>query len=179
LNSPAVFVVTRTLKILVNMLAHVSQVANVVLRKSIEIPKIDGFEQTQPTGPFAVLYHLPRCNHEQMNDLRKPNRCVFRTSIHYLSRGVHTATLSTKNGHSAGCSMQKVRKTAAELEAIVRAEAVRVIGPWPVGLRMLIYPLGDNWRATFSLEHLGLADYRDDVLPIVLRLRNEFDIIEL
>jgi len=66
LNSPAVFVVTRTLKILVNMLAHVSQVANVVLRKSIEIPKIDGFEQTQPTGPFAVLYHLPRCNHEQM-----------------------------------------------------------------------------------------------------------------
>jgi hypothetical protein len=46
--------------------------------------------------------------------------------------------------------MQKVRKTAAELEAIVRAEAVRVIGPWPVGLRMLIYPLGDNWRATFS-----------------------------
>jgi hypothetical protein len=44
---------------------------------------------------------------------------------------------------------------------------------------MLIYPLGDNWRATFSLEHLGLADYRDDVLPIVLRLRNEFDIIQL
>jgi hypothetical protein len=40
--------------------------------------------------------------------------------------------------------MQKVRKTTAELEAIVRAEAVRVIGPWPVGLRMLIYPLGDN-----------------------------------
>ena len=75
--------------------------------------------------------------------------------------------------------MQKVRKTTAELEAIVRAEAVRVIGPWPVGLRMLIYPLGDNWRAIFSLEHLGLADYRDDVLPIVLRLRNEFDIIEL
>jgi hypothetical protein len=75
--------------------------------------------------------------------------------------------------------MPKVRKTAAALEAIVRAEAARVIGPWPVGLRMLIYPLGDNWRATFSLEHLGLADYRDDVLPIVLRLRNEFDINEL
>jgi hypothetical protein len=44
--------------------------------------------------------------------------------------------------------MRKVRKTAHKLDAIVRAEAVRVIGPWPVGLRMLIYPLGDNWRAT-------------------------------
>jgi hypothetical protein len=74
--------------------------------------------------------------------------------------------------------MPKVRKTAHELDAIVRAEAVRVIGPWPVGLRMLIFPLGDNWRATFSLEHSALADYRDDVLPIVLRLRNKFDIIE-
>ena len=74
--------------------------------------------------------------------------------------------------------MPKVRKTAAELEAIVRAEAVRVIGPWPPGLRMLIFLLGDGWRATFSLEHLGLANYRDDVLPIVLRLRNEFDIME-
>lgn len=67
--------------------------------------------------------------------------------------------------------MSKVGKTAAELEAIVRAEAVRVISPWPVGLRMLIFPLGDSWRATFSLEHSGLANYRDDVLPIVLRLR--------
>jgi hypothetical protein len=75
--------------------------------------------------------------------------------------------------------MQKVRKTAHELEAIVRAEAVRVIGPWPVGLRMLIFPVGDNWRATFSLEHSALADYRDAVLPIVRRLRNESDITEL
>ena len=75
--------------------------------------------------------------------------------------------------------MQKVRKTAHELEAIVRAEAARVIGPWPAGLRMLIFPLGDTWRATFSLEHSGVADYRDDVLLIILRLRNEFDIIEL
>jgi hypothetical protein len=75
--------------------------------------------------------------------------------------------------------MPKVRKTAHELEAIVRAEAARVIGPWPVGLRMLIFPLGGNWRATFSLEHSAIADYRDDVLSIVLRLRNEFDIIEL
>jgi hypothetical protein len=74
--------------------------------------------------------------------------------------------------------MQKVRKTAHELEAIVRAEAARVIGPWPVGLRLLIFPLGDTWRATFSLEHSGVADYRDDVLPIILRLRNGFDIIE-
>ncbi len=55
----------------------------------------------------------------------------------------------------------------------------RLIGPWPVGLRMLIFPLGDNWRATFTLERSALADYRDDVLPIVLRLRNEFDIIDL
>jgi len=39
--------------------------------------------------------------------------------------------------------MQKVRKTAAELDAMVRAEAVRVIGPWPVGLRLLIFPLGN------------------------------------
>ena len=75
--------------------------------------------------------------------------------------------------------MQKVRKTAHELEAIVRAEAARVIGPWTVGLRLLIFPLGDTWRATFSLEHSGVADYRDDVLPIILRLRNEFDIFEL
>ena len=75
--------------------------------------------------------------------------------------------------------MQKARKTAHELEAIVRAEAARVIGPWPVGLRLLIFPLGDTWRATFSLEHSGVADYRDDVLPIILRLRNEFDIFEL
>ena len=75
--------------------------------------------------------------------------------------------------------MQKVRKTAAELHAIVHAEAARVIGPWPVGLRMLIFQLGDNWRATFSLEHSGVADYRNDVLPMVLRLRNEFDIIQL
>jgi hypothetical protein len=69
--------------------------------------------------------------------------------------------------------MPKVRKTAAKLHAIVRAEAVRVIGPWPGGLRMLIFPLGDNWCATFSLKHSGVADYRDDVLQIVLRLRDE------
>jgi hypothetical protein len=75
--------------------------------------------------------------------------------------------------------MPKVRKTVRELDAIVRAEAVRVIGPWPAGLRMLIFPLGDTWRATFSLEHSGVADYRDDVLPIVQRLRDGFDIIEL
>jgi hypothetical protein len=29
---------------------------------------------------------------------------------------------------------------------------------------MLIFPLGDNWRATFSLEHSVIADYRDDVV---------------
>jgi len=75
--------------------------------------------------------------------------------------------------------MPKARKTAAELDAIVRAEAARIIGPWPVGLRMLIFPLEDGWRATFGLQHSGLANYRDDVLPIVLRLRKEFDIIEL
>jgi hypothetical protein len=75
--------------------------------------------------------------------------------------------------------MPKVRKTAAELDAMIRAEAARVIGPWPVGLRMQIFPLGDNWRTTFGLEHSGVADYRDDVLSIALRLRNEFDIIEL
>jgi hypothetical protein len=93
---------------------------------------------------------------------------------------VHVANLSTNDGRlDRHASMPKVRKTARELDAIVRAEAVRVIGPWPVGLRMLIFPLGDNWRATFSLEHSGVAVYRDDVLPIVRRLRNEFDIIEL
>jgi hypothetical protein len=46
--------------------------------------------------------------------------------------------------------MQKARKTAGELDAIVRAEAARILGPWPVGLRMLIFPLGDNWRATYQ-----------------------------
>ena len=101
-------------------------------------------------------------------------------SIHYLSRGsARRHPLDKRRGARQAAAMQKVRKTAHELDAIVRAEAVRVIGPWPVGLRMLIFPLGDNWRATFSLEHSGVADYRDDVLPIVLRLRNEFDIIEL
>ena len=97
------------------------------------------------------------------------------------NQAVKWARIECKSYKIAGgfTVMPKVRKTAHKLDAIVRAEAVRVIGPWPVGLRMLIYPLGDNWRATFSLEHLGLADYRDDVLPIVLRLRNEFDIIEL
>jgi hypothetical protein len=44
---------------------------------------------------------------------------------------------------------------------------------------MLIFSLGDNWRATFSLEHSTIADYRDDVLQIVLRLRNGLDNIEL
>jgi hypothetical protein len=96
-----------------------------------------------------------------------------------FARSAHRYPLDKKRATRQAAAMQKVRKTTAELEAIVRAEAVRVIGPWPVGLRMLIYPLGDNWRATFSLEHLGLADYRDDVLPIVLRLRNELDITEL
>jgi hypothetical protein len=38
--------------------------------------------------------------------------------------------------------------------------AIRVIGPWPEGPRMLIFPLGDNWRATFSLGHSAIADYR-------------------
>jgi hypothetical protein len=46
-----------------------------------------------------------------------------------------------KTGARQAASVQKVRKTAHELDAIVRAEAVRVIGPWPVGLRMLIFPL--------------------------------------
>jgi len=101
-------------------------------------------------------------------------------SIHYLSRGIaRHHPLDKIHEARQPAAMPKVRKTAAELDAIVRAEAARVIGPWPVGLRMLIFPLGDNWRATFSLEHSGVADYRDDVLPIVLRLRNEFDIIEL
>ena len=96
-----------------------------------------------------------------------------------FARSAHRYPLDKKRATRQAAAMQKVRKTAAELHAIVRAEAARVIGPWPVGLRMLIFPLGDNWRATFSLEHSGVADYRDDVLPIVLRLRNEFDIIQL
>jgi hypothetical protein len=75
--------------------------------------------------------------------------------------------------------MPKARKIAAELDAMIRAEAARVIGPWPVGLRMLIFPLGDNWRATLGVEHSGVDDYRDDVLSIVFKLRNEFDIIVL
>jgi NADP-dependent 3-hydroxy acid dehydrogenase YdfG len=107
----------------------------------------------------------------------------------WWSTSVRSSGVGTAPGHSTAldkgrkarqaAAMPKVRKTAVELEAIVRAEAVRVIGLWPVGLRMLIFPLGDNWRATFSLEHFGLANYRDVVLPIVVRLRNEFDIIEL
>jgi hypothetical protein len=57
--------------------------------------------------------------------------------------------------------MSKVRKTATELEAIVRAEAVRVIGPWPVGPRMLIFPLGDSWRATHG-ANFALGYWRID-----------------
>jgi hypothetical protein len=51
--------------------------------------------------------------------------------------------------------MQKVRKTARELDAIVRAEAVRVIGPWPVGLRMLIFPLATLGAAPSVLSIRG------------------------
>ena len=101
-------------------------------------------------------------------------------SIHYLSRGsARRHPLDKRRATRQAAAMQKVRKTAAELDAIVRAEAARILGPWPVGLRMLIFPLGDSCRATFSIDHSAIADYRDDVLPIVLRLRNEFDIIEL
>jgi len=39
--------------------------------------------------------------------------------------------------------MQKARKTAAELEAIVRAEAVRVIGPPPDAPKSLA-PIGSG-----------------------------------
>jgi hypothetical protein len=118
---------------------------------------------------------------DRVQVLQDRRRVYYRTLISFelsaLCHPQHGRCLLIGFGQAA--AMPKVRKTAHELDAIVRAEAVRVIGPWPVGLRMLIFPLGDNWRATFSLEHLGLADYRDDVLPIVLRLRNELDIIEL
>jgi hypothetical protein len=42
--------------------------------------------------------------------------------------------------------MQKARKTAGEPDAIVRAEAARILGPWPVGLRMLIF----RWATTVA-----------------------------
>jgi|SRR5450631_3479114 hypothetical protein len=96
-----------------------------------------------------------------------------------FARSAHRYPLDKRQEARQAPAMPKVRKTAAELDAIVRAEAARIIGPWPVGLRMLIFPLGDSWHATFGLQRSAVADYRDDVLPIVLRLRNEFDIIEL
>jgi hypothetical protein len=101
-------------------------------------------------------------------------------SIHYLSRGsAHRYPLDKRREARQACRHAEGKKNCGQTSCDSSCGSGRVIGPWPVGLRMLIFPLGDNWCATFSLKPSGVADYRDDVLQIVLRLRDEFDIIEL
>jgi hypothetical protein len=74
--------------------------------------------------------------------------------------------------------MEKPRKTVAELDAIVRSEAAQMLGPWPRGLDMLIYTIGDDWHATFTVMYPVERRYRDLLLTIVADLREKFAFTE-
>jgi hypothetical protein len=45
--------------------------------------------------------------------------------------------------------MPKPKKTAAELQKIIR-EAAAIAGPWPKNMSVIIYSLDDSWRVIVS-----------------------------
>ena len=69
-------------------------------------------------------------------------------------------------------------KGRRELEAIIRAEAVRVIGPWPLNMEVIVYPLDGSWRAMFGYSDDRQTDFKNRVAVLCEDLRKLYDLAE-
>lgn len=72
--------------------------------------------------------------------------------------------------------MSKPTKSAAELDKIFRDMAFRSMGPWPSGMRLIIYPLDDSWRITVGYSDAAQTPYRDRLMEFSKHLRDLYDL---
>ena len=63
----------------------------------------------------------------------------------------------------------------AEIEALIGDEAEK-FGPWPAGLTVKIYPIGETWSASVKANSPRDALFRDNVAGIVGTLRRKYDL---
>lgn len=65
-----------------------------------------------------------------------------------------------------------------KLKAIIRAEAVRVIGPWQLNVEVVVYPLDGSWRAMFGYSDVRQTDFKNRVAVLCEDLRKLYDLAE-
>ena len=70
----------------------------------------------------------------------------------------------------------KPRISTAEIESLV-ANEVQKFGPWPTGLTMRIYPIGQTWSASIKASSPRDALFRDNVAAVVGDLRRKYDLL--
>ena len=71
--------------------------------------------------------------------------------------------------------MAKIRKTAKELEALVKQAASKV-GPWPRNMSVHVYPLNETWRAIVGYSDAAQDDYRNNVVALSIGLCEKYDL---
>jgi hypothetical protein len=71
----------------------------------------------------------------------------------------------------------KTKKTIAELEKMIR-KAAREIGPWPVNMGIVIYPLDDTWRIIVSYSDCSQTPFRDRLIDLSRQLAETYDLDE-
>jgi hypothetical protein len=71
--------------------------------------------------------------------------------------------------------MAKIRKTAKELEALVKQSAAKV-GRWPQNMSLHVYPLNETWRAMVGYSDADQDDYRNNVLVLIIGLSEKYDL---
>jgi hypothetical protein len=71
----------------------------------------------------------------------------------------------------------KLRASKAELEGLIGDEAGK-LGPWPAGLTVRIYPIGQTWSASVKANSPRDALFRDHVAGIIGTLRRKYDLTD-
>jgi hypothetical protein len=62
-----------------------------------------------------------------------------------------------------------------EVTSLIGGE-VEKFGPWPVGLTVRIYPIGQTWNASIKANIPRDALFRDHVAAVVGDLRRKYDL---
>jgi hypothetical protein len=69
----------------------------------------------------------------------------------------------------------KPQKSTAEIVGLI-GDQVEKHGPWPAGLTMKIYPIGETWNASIKASNPCDALFRDNVTAVVGALRRKYDL---
>jgi hypothetical protein len=73
--------------------------------------------------------------------------------------------------------MDKIPKTRAQLENIIRGEAMK-FGVWPRDMQVLVYPLDGSWEAVIGFFDINGAGFHDQVLGLTVELRERYTLAE-